>query len=53
MDDRNTAMVEKIKDYLNSDKKETYFIGVGSLHLLGDMGMVTLLEKEGFKLERQ
>ncbi|RXZ83111.1 polysaccharide biosynthesis protein GumN [Paenibacillaceae bacterium] len=53
MDDRNVPMVEKIKGYLNSDKKETYFIGVGSLHLLGDMGMVTLLEKEGFKLEKQ
>ncbi|REK75564.1 TraB/GumN family protein [Paenibacillus paeoniae] len=53
MDDRNVPMVEKIKGYLNSDKKETYFIGVGSLHLLGDMGMVTLLEKEGFKLVRQ
>ncbi|MEK8131586.1 TraB/GumN family protein [Paenibacillus filicis] len=53
IDDRNAAMVEKIKGYLNSDKKETYFIGVGSLHMLGDMGIVPLLEKEGFKLERQ
>ncbi|WP_082310995.1 TraB/GumN family protein [Paenibacillus sp. FJAT-27812] len=53
MVDRNVPMVEKIKGYLNSGKKETYFIGVGSLHTLGDVGMVTLLEKEGFKLEKQ
>ncbi|MBJ6361843.1 TraB/GumN family protein [Paenibacillus sp. GCM10012307] len=53
LSDRNEGMVEHIKSYLNSDKKETYMVVVGALHMLGDHGVVTLLEKEGFTLARQ
>ncbi|MCR8633176.1 TraB/GumN family protein [Paenibacillus radicis (ex Xue et al. 2023)] len=51
--DRNVEMAEKIKSYLNSDKKETYMVVVGMLHTLGDQGVAPLLEKEGFTVERQ
>ncbi|GAA3400761.1 TraB/GumN family protein [Paenibacillus hodogayensis] len=51
--DRNLAMAEKIKGYLNSDKKETYMIALGASHFAGDSGLVTMLEKQGFKVEKQ
>lgn len=51
--DRNVEMAEKIQGYLNSDKKETYMVVVGMLHMMGDQGVVPLLEKEGFTVERQ
>lgn len=51
--DRNANMVKKVKEYLNSDKKETYFVVVGALHMLGDDGIVTQLQKEGFNVVKQ
>ncbi|MBB6670842.1 TraB/GumN family protein [Cohnella nanjingensis] len=51
--DRNVGMAEKIKGYLNGDKKDTYMVVVGMLHMLSDQGVVSLLEKEGFTVERQ
>lgn len=51
--DRNGEMADKIKDYLNGDKKETYLVVVGMLHMLGDEGVVPLLKMEGYKVERQ
>ncbi|MFF2910782.1 TraB/GumN family protein [Paenibacillus sp. NPDC057934] len=51
--DRNLAMAEKIKGYLNSDKKETYMIALGASHFAGDSGLVTMLEKQGFKVVKQ
>ncbi|GAA3413862.1 TraB/GumN family protein [Paenibacillus hodogayensis] len=46
-------MAEKIKSYLNTNKKETYLIALGASHISGDSGLVTLLEKEGFKVVKQ
>ncbi len=51
--DRNTNMVKHVKEYLNSDKKSTYFVVVGALHMLGDDGIVTQLQKEGFNVVKQ
>jgi len=51
--DRNEEMTKKIKGYLNGDKKETYMVVVGMLHLLGDQGIVPLLEKDGLKVVKQ
>lgn len=51
--DRNAGMVEKIEGYLNSDDKQTYFIVVGALHMLGDDGIVTQLKKAGYTVEKQ
>lgn len=51
--DRNANMVKQVKAYLNSDKKATYFIVVGALHMLGEDGIVTQLQKEGFTVVKQ
>ncbi|MEK8126658.1 TraB/GumN family protein [Paenibacillus filicis] len=50
---RDLAMAEKIKAYLNSDKQQTHMVVVGFSHMLGDYGIVRTLEKEGFKAEKQ
>lgn len=49
--DRNITMAEKVKGYLADDK--TYFVIVGAGHLIGDEGVVTLLENKGLEIERQ
>lgn len=51
--DRNNNMVKQVKEYLNSDKKATYFVVVGALHMLGEDGIVTQLQKEGFTVVKQ
>lgn len=51
--DRNTNMVKQVKEYLNSDKKATYLVIVGALHMLGDDGIVTQLQKDGFNIVKQ
>ncbi|WP_282936160.1 TraB/GumN family protein [Paenibacillus sp. RC67] len=33
--------------------RRTYMVVVGMLHMMGDEGVVPLLEKEGFTVERQ
>ncbi|OMF36862.1 hypothetical protein BK133_08030 [Paenibacillus sp. FSL H8-0548] len=48
--DRNGPMVEKIKGYLNDSGKKTYFVVVGAAHMIGEDGIVPLLEKQGFKV---
>ncbi|MEK4343630.1 TraB/GumN family protein [Paenibacillus sp. FSL P4-0184] len=51
--DRNANMVKHVKEYLNSDKKATYLVVVGALHMLGDDGIVTQLQKDGFNVVKQ
>lgn len=46
-------MVKHVKEYLNSDKKATYLVVVGALHMLGDDGIVTQLQKDGFNVVKQ
>lgn len=53
LSDRNIHMVKQIREYLNNDKKSTYFVVVGALHMLGDDGIVTQLQKEGFNVVKQ
>jgi uncharacterized protein YbaP (TraB family) len=50
IDDRNAAMATKIGDYLKT--KDVHFVVVGSAHLIGEKGIVRLLEKAGFKVEQ-
>ncbi len=45
LDDRNFKMAEKVEEMLS--KKNTYFVIVGSAHLVGETGIVRLLEKSG------
>lgn len=51
-DDRNVTMAEKITEFLNEDSGKTYFIIVGTAHLIKDPHIRTFLEEEGFEVER-
>ncbi len=46
---RNIAMTEKIKSYLGQN--ENYFVIVGAGHLVGEKGILALLEKAGYTVE--
>ncbi len=50
LDDRNEGMVEKIVNYLKSGK--TYFIVAGAGHMVGEKGIVRLLEAKGIKTKQ-
>ena len=45
---RNIGMAKKIEAYLNSGK--TYFVIVGSGHLVGSKGIVALLKNKGYQV---
>lgn len=49
--DRNPAMIEKIKGMLNESEKN-YFVVAGTLHMVGDDGIVKVLEDAGYTVER-
>lgn len=51
--DRNAPMVEKITGYLNDAANKTYFVVVGAAHMLGENGIVPLLEEKGYTVTRQ
>ena len=44
--DRNYGMFDKIRGFLEDDK--TYFVVVGSGHLVGEEGLLNLLEEAGY-----
>ena len=48
--DRNKKMAEKIAAFLTTEN--TYFVVVGAGHLVGDDGIVRLLEKKGYKIRQ-
>jgi uncharacterized protein len=50
IDDRNDGMVKKIEGYLKT--KDVHFVVVGAAHLVGEKGIVKLLEKNGVKVEQ-
>lgn len=50
LDDRNVAMVKKIKDFLKSNK--IHFVVVGAGHLGGKQGILNLLEQEGYIIQQ-
>ena len=49
-DDRNHAMTDKLTGYLRQGG--SYFVVVGAGHLVGEQGIVRLLEKRGYKPEQ-
>lgn len=51
-DDRNVTMAEKILGFLEEDVGKTYFVIVGTAHLVKDPHIRTLLEEEGYDIER-
>jgi uncharacterized protein YbaP (TraB family) len=55
LDQRNLGMADKIQGYLSAgdqDARRTYFVLVGAAHLIGDKGIIALLEKRGMETER-
>lgn len=51
--DRNIGMADKIEGYLESNKKEEYFVVVGALHYPGEYGIIKLLQDKGYNVVRQ
>jgi len=51
LDDRDQNMAEKIQELLENDQEQTYFIVVGSLHLVGENSIPYNLEGMGYQLE--
>jgi uncharacterized protein len=47
LDKRNKNWVKQLKEIM---KKESIFIAVGAGHLVGEMGLIELLQKEGYTL---
>ncbi len=50
LDERNFGMVDKIEDFLKDD--ETYFVVVGAAHLVGENGIINLLNEKGYTTEQ-
>lgn len=48
LNDRNKKWVKKLDTII---KKESVFVAVGAGHLVGDMGLINLLKKQGYKVE--
>ena len=49
-DERNEKMAEQVEGFLKGD--EQYFVVVGAGHLVGEKGIVKLLEGKGYKLQQ-
>lgn len=49
-DKRNVKMAEKISGYLAT--RDCYFVVVGSAHLFGENGLISLLKKKGYKVTK-
>jgi len=50
--DRNKAWLPKISEFLRQNSRDDALIVVGSLHLLGEDGLVELLKQQGFRVVR-
>jgi uncharacterized protein len=49
IEDRNVTMAKHVDGYLKT--QDTYFIVVGSAHLIGETGLLNLLKKAGYSVE--
>lgn len=50
--DRNRAWMPRVQALLDESQDDDALVVVGSIHLLGDNGLVKLLEAEGYTVER-
>lgn len=48
---RNKNMAEKIESYLKQEG--TYFVVVGAAHLIGEQGIIQILQNKGYRLNRR
>jgi uncharacterized protein YbaP (TraB family) len=49
VDDRNLTMTASLEQYLKG--KESCFVVIGAAHLLGDNGIIKLLQSKGYRVE--
>jgi len=49
---RNENMANKVEEYLNSEDGETYFVVVGSAHLIGDTGIIKAMKDRGYTVKQ-
>jgi uncharacterized protein YbaP (TraB family) len=47
--DRDKKIAEKLSGYLENEENHTYFIIVGALHLVGEDGLLKLLQNKGYR----
>lgn len=50
--DRNVLMAQKINGFLTGSQPATFFVVVGALHMVGEDGLVALLEEKGYTVTR-
>ncbi len=50
--ERNKAWLPKLEKMLKDNDKDDVMVVVGSLHLVGDDGVVKMLQQRGYKIER-
>lgn len=50
LDDRNKVMVDRAEEFMRNGNN--YFYMVGTLHYLGENGIINLLENDGYTVER-
>ena len=50
--DRNRAWLPRLQALLDESREDDALVVVGAIHLLGDNGLVKLLEAEGYAIER-
>lgn len=53
IEERNYGMVEKLLGFLHDDEGHTCFVIVGAAHMIGEHGLVPLLEEAGYDVIRQ
>lgn len=51
LSERNVGMAEAVEELLEGDKDQIFMI-VGAAHFAGDEGIIALLEKDGYTVER-
>lgn len=51
LDGRDTKMTEKIVDLLEGNTNRTYFVAVGTLHLVGENSIVDQLREKGYEVK--
>lgn len=50
--ERDEKILQKIIEHLENEDDHTYFIIVGALHLVGEDGLIKLLNNEGYKTKQ-
>ena len=52
MTERNQRWIPKLRQYLDGRKSGNVMVVVGALHLIGDQGIIRLLQAQGYRVER-